>query len=262
MYLQQQKMCEDCGKKRKMCEDCGVKLPSFGQRDDTKRRWCSTCAESHDGAVRLHQQKMCEDCGEKVPSFGYTQEKKKRWCATCRKAHDGAVSLQQQKMCEDCGAKQPSFGYTQEKKKRWCATELAARAAASWRLSSVSRARASWSCVASCAFAARSSACSAFFFAWYFAEYPTFLRFCSTSAIEAPTRVAPPDLLHAAPVAFCANVGSFAPPAARCRSSYQDLHRAGRAKGADPDIRICLVRNSAERVARDRSRGGARCSPP
>jgi hypothetical protein len=50
-------------------------------------------------------------------------------------------------------------------------------------------------------------------------------------------------------VAFCANAGSFAPPAARCRSSYEDLHRAGRAKEQILISRSALFANSARTAA-------------
>ena len=51
----------------------------------------------------------CEDCGTKVPSFGHLADGKKRWCGTCAQSHEGVVSLQQQKKCEDCGTKQRWF---------------------------------------------------------------------------------------------------------------------------------------------------------
>ena len=82
-----------------MCEDCGMKHSSFGHLDDHKKRWCGTCAQSHEGAVRvqLQQHKMCEDCGMKHPSFGHLDDHKRRWCGTCGQSHEGAVRLQRRR---------------------------------------------------------------------------------------------------------------------------------------------------------------------
>jgi hypothetical protein len=78
---------------RPPCEDCFSKDPSFGSREDRKRRWCQSCAENHPGAILLKKRTPCEDCLEKDPSFGLVIDRRRRWCYGCAIHHAGAVCL-------------------------------------------------------------------------------------------------------------------------------------------------------------------------
>lgn len=75
------------------CEDCHSKDPSFGDREERKRRWCNSCAQNHPGAILLKKRTPCEDCLEKDPSFGLVIDRKRRWCYGCALHHAGAVCL-------------------------------------------------------------------------------------------------------------------------------------------------------------------------
>jgi hypothetical protein len=57
------------GHKRQKCEDCGRKQGRFDLQTGQKQRWCSGCAEKHEGVANCAAV-MCEDCGGKQASSG------------------------------------------------------------------------------------------------------------------------------------------------------------------------------------------------
>jgi hypothetical protein len=57
------------GHKRQKCEDCGRKQGRFDLQTGQKQRWCSGCAEKHEGVANCAAV-TCEDCGGKQASSG------------------------------------------------------------------------------------------------------------------------------------------------------------------------------------------------
>ena len=105
-------------KNGKMCEGCVEKRSSFGLPSDRGKRWCSSCAKNHVGAVDVTS-KMCEDCAVTRSNFGLPSDRRKRWCSGCAKKQVGVVDVTS-RMCEDCVVTWSTFGLPSDRRKRWC----------------------------------------------------------------------------------------------------------------------------------------------
>ena len=81
------------------CEDCvgpKKKQPTWGIAAGGRRIWCTGCAKSHEGAVKVAKMgrptfaKKCEDCMQEVATFRPAGSGKRRWCGDCALSHEGA----------------------------------------------------------------------------------------------------------------------------------------------------------------------------
>jgi hypothetical protein len=101
------------------CKDCWSVYPTWGMPNGIMQ-WCKSCAESHEGAVKLKTwTRRCKICQKATASYNIQGQTTPLWCKACGEER-GAVKVKVPQPCVSCGERSALYNTKGATKPQHC----------------------------------------------------------------------------------------------------------------------------------------------